>query len=249
MVIQSTIEFLETVVDLADAGEINFGTFNLTESTLEDPDADIQEEDAAGAVMDDSNLTDDQKKKLQGPDQQGLDNNDSTKSSATKTKKRPPTKNFSIPVLEDPLTLLDFVLGRGEADLFWYDLPDLALEFEHEVTYPVFPGLNVGIFGKIGAYTNFDFGFDTTGLSEWMALDFDPAESWRIINGFYLDDHGQENTDSDEPEVTLIAQLGAIASLGIGGIVEAGVKGGIEATIEFDLNDKETEILNESTSR
>ena len=39
--------------------------------------------------------------------------------------------------------------------------------------------------------------------------------------------------------------IGAIASLGIGGLVEAGVKGGIEATIGFDLNDIETEFLND----
>ncbi len=248
LAIDSTIDFLKTVVELSDAGEINFGTFNLTEGSLKNPDADLNAADGAGdpnKPRDDSKLTADQKAKLKGPEQHGLDDETTTKSTATAAKKRAPTKNFSIPVLEDPLSLLDFVLGRGEVDLFWYDLPDLALEFEHEITYPVFPGLNVGIFGKIGAYTNFDFGYDTTGLSQWMATDFDPAESWRILNGFYLDDHGQENTAADAAELTLKATLGAVASLGIGGIVEAGVKGGIEAEIRFDLNDKETEILND----
>ena len=48
----------------------------------------------------------------------------------------------------------------------------------------------------IGAYTNFDFGYDTRGLSQWMETDFDPA-AWMLINGFYLDDHGKEDTAGD----------------------------------------------------
>ena len=36
------------------------------------------------------------------------------------------------------MTLIDFMLGRGEATLFWYDLPDLELEFEYSQTFPVF---------------------------------------------------------------------------------------------------------------
>ena len=62
------------------------------------------------------------------------------------------------------------------------------------------------------------------------------------MNGFYLDDHGFENMVSDLDEVTLTATLFAGASLAVGGLVEAGVTGGIEATIGFDLNDKLTEF-------
>ena len=120
--------------------------------------------------------------------------------------------------------------------------PTSLWTFEYDQTFPVFPGLNAGFFGQIAAYTNFDFGFDTGGLRQWMDTGFDLAESWRIFNGFYLDDHGQENTPQDLDEITLRAGLGAIASLGVGGLVEAGVKGGIEAEIGFDLNDKADSI-------
>ncbi|MCA9034378.1 MAG: DUF4347 domain-containing protein, partial [Planctomycetaceae bacterium] len=244
-VVKSTIEFLETVSVLSAAGDINFGTFHLTENTLENPDAELNESDAASTGTTSNSLTTAQKNALKGPDQKGLDTEQSTKSAASKAKKRSSGKNFQIPVLEDPMSLLDFIMGRGEVDLFWYDLPDLNLVFDYSRSFPVFGPLNVGLFGRVAATTNFDFGFDTRGLSQWKATGFDPAESWRIFNGFYLDDHGQENTPGDQPELTLNAAIGASVSLGIGGLVEAGVRGGLEAEITFDLNDFETQILND----
>jgi hypothetical protein len=143
------------------------------------------------------------------------------------------------------MSLVDFVTGRGNAVLFYYDLPDLDLNFEYRKTFPVFPGLNAGFFGQIKVMSDFDFGFDTLGLRQWMVTGFDMAEFGLIFNGFYLDDHGQENTAADVDEITLKAGIGATASLGMGGLSEAGVKGGIEAQIGFDLNDKETEFLND----
>ncbi|MFP6692110.1 MAG: calcium-binding protein, partial [Pirellulales bacterium] len=248
-VVQSTIQFLETVQDLGGVGEISFGDFNLTEKFLEDPEEETSDEDVASSTMDDSMLPADQKEKLQkvkqGPDQKGLDDGASRKKKKKSNFKRNSGKTFSIPVLENPASLLDFVTGRGDADLFWYDLPDLDLSFEYQKTFMIFPGLNAGFFGEIAARTNFDFGFDTRGLRQWMDTDFDLAESWRIFNGFYLDDHGLENTAEDADELTFSLAIGAVASLGIGGLIEAGVKGGLEATIGFDLNDKETAFLND----
>jgi hypothetical protein len=234
-VLDSTIKFLETVDELATAGTINLGTFHLTAATAGDKNADLSSSDTAATGKDDSNLTAGQKKILAGPDQKGLDGNASTTSSATKGKKNPPKKNFTIPVLEDPASLLSFIMGRGDVDLFWYDLPDLNLFFEYRKSFPIFAGLNAGLFGSVGVTTNFDFGFDTRGIRQWMDTDFDPSESWRIFNGFYLDDHGQENTAGDKPELVLNAAIGASVSLGIGGLVEAGVRGGLEATINFRL--------------
>ena len=246
-VIDSTIEFVETVHSLSDAGVINFGDFNLTEQFIEDPKAETKAEDVRGAISAEkrnAQTSPNAKKLMAGPDMKGLDKTTSKKKKKS-SNKTATIKRYSIPVLEDPMSLLDFMLGRGEADLFWYDLPDLALDFEYSKTFPVFTGLNVGFFGQIAAYTNFDFGFDTSGLRQWMDTGFDLAESYRVFSGFYLDDHGQENTPQDLDEITLRAGVGAIASLGIGGLVEAGVKGGIEAEIGFDLNDKETQFLDD----
>ncbi|MGD8475608.1 MAG: matrixin family metalloprotease, partial [Burkholderiales bacterium] len=242
-VLDSTIEFLDKVDAMSDAGGINFGTFNLTETSLENPSAPTSEDDVSTSKRDDKDLTNEQKETLKGPDQKGLDERPASSTGSTSGEqgaKRPlPSKSrFSIPLLEDPASLIDFVLDRGPVDLFYYDLPDLDLLFEYSKTYPVYPGLNAGLFGSIGATTNFDFGFDTRGLQQWMDKDFAIADVDLIFNGFYLDDHGAENTPDDLPEATITAAVGAIASLGISGLVEAGVKGGIEAEIDFDLNDK-----------
>ena len=148
-----------------------------------------------------------------------------------------------MPLLDDPASALGLLTGRP-VDLFWYDLPDLDLQFEYSKSYPVFAGLNAVIGGSITAQTNFDFGFDTSGFIEWQESEYDASQAWRIMKGFYLDDHGAENTPGDEDEVTLTAEIFAGLSLGIGGLVEAGVIGGIEAIIGFDLNDKLTEFQN-----
>ncbi len=255
-VLDNTIDFLEKIDAMSTAGGINFGTFNLTESSLENPDAPTSEDDVATSKRDDSKLTQEQKDTLKGPNQEGLDNRPASSSNGSNapagsstsgrndTTKRalPSEKRFSIPLLEDPASLIDFILDRAPVDLFYYDLPDLNLFFEYSKTYPVYPGLNAGLFGEIGASTNFDFGYDTRGLSAWMETDFDINQVGLIFDGFYLDDHGFENTPGDEAEAVVIAAVGAIASVGIPGLVEAGVKGGIEAEIEFDLNDRLTDF-------
>src|SRR5262249_55439275 len=58
-----------------------------------------------------------------------------------------------------------------------------------------------------------------------------------VTHGFFLADHGIEGTASDQPEATLSATIKAGASVGIGGLVEAGVEGYIKAQVNFDLND------------
>src|SRR5204863_8728772 len=114
-------------------------------------------------------------KTTKGPDQKGLTTKDSTTKKSHKAPKSANGSNFSIPILSDPMTVLDFIMGKGDATLFYYDLPDLDLVFDYAKTFPVFPGLNVGLHGAVGAKTNFDFGYDTRGLREWMDRGFDPA--------------------------------------------------------------------------
>ncbi|MCA9170420.1 MAG: hypothetical protein KDB23_22235, partial [Planctomycetales bacterium] len=242
-VLKDTITFLDTVGVLATADGINFGTFNLTADNLKSKDSPTPANTTSSKPADRSNLTPAQEAALGGPDQKGMTRTKTPSNRDPKKRSLPSTKRFSIPVLEDPASIIDFILDRAPVDLFYYDLPDLDLFFEYRQTKMVYPGLNVGFFGNISATTNFDFGYDTSGLRSWMNEDFDIAKSYLLLDGFYLDDHGQENSGQDDPEVTLKAAVGAIAMLGVGGLVEAGVQGGLEATITFDLNDKLTEYV------
>ena len=224
--IKSTLEFIDSLDTVG--GNNNFGDFDLGGAFLSDPESEVTDDEIGGssrpAPTGGSASID---KVVNGPNQKGLD--------------KGKQKNFRLPILEDPATMLGLLTGKT-VDLFWYDLPDLELEFRYSKTFPVFPGLNVGIVGSVGASTNFDFGFDTSGFIEFQESGYDLTQIWRIMKGFYLDDHGLENTASDLNEITLTALLGATASLGLGGLIEAGVTGGIEATIGFDLNDKLTEF-------
>ena len=230
-IIKETTEFVKMVRGLSVDGGINFGDFTLSDSVLENEGeaGQVKANDVAGAQP----VTNSQDKAslnrlTSGPDQKGL-------------KDKNGERNFKIPVLEDPASVLNLLLGKGDVDLFWYDLPDLQLDFNYSKSVPIFPGLN-GIFGgNIGASTNFDFAFDTRGLREWSDNDFAIDKSHQVFNGFYLDDHGFENSGTDLPEASVYAGISAGLSLGVAGLVEAGIEAGINADIDFDLNDKLTE--------
>ncbi|MCA1806412.1 MAG: hypothetical protein LC687_00900 [Actinobacteria bacterium] len=226
-ILKSTIEFIDAMDSVG--GIISFGDFHLTGTFLEDPDSQATESELGANRAAPTGGNTSTETAAAGPDQKGLAEGS--------------VKRFRLPILEDPSTALGLITGKP-VDLFWYDLPDLDLEFEYRKTFPVYPGLNVGIMGSVGVETNFDFGFDTSGFIEFQESGYATSEIWRIMNGFYLDDHGLENTANDLDEVVLSAMLGAVASLGVGGLVEAGVIGGIEAVIGFDLNDKLTQFDN-----
>ncbi len=153
--------------------------------------------------------------------------------------------SLQFPMLSDPLSAFGLLLGKS-VDLFIYDLPVLSLDFQYVKSFPIFPGLNARLGGGVSASTNFSFGFDTSGFNEWKAGWSGPGGSFQasdlgqlgtVFNGFFLDDHGIENTSGDQPEATITASIVAGASVGIGGLIEAGVEGTIKATIDFDLND------------
>ena len=242
-VLKATIDFIDSVDGLG--GKINFGDYYLSGAFLEDPDAEVTEEELKnrdGSERSRPTSTEDNSPVINGPNQSGLDGK-TTRGTNAGTNSSTSEKRFRIPVLDDPATLLGLLTGKT-VDLFWYDLPDLDLEFEYSKSYMVFPGLNAILGGLVGIETNFDFGFDTKGFLEFQEAGYEPAQAWKIMNGFYLDDHGAENTDGDLDEVELTARIFAGASLGVGGLVEAGVIGGIEALIGFDLNDKLSEFMN-----
>ena len=157
-------------------------------------------------------------------------------------------------------------MGTDDVTLFRYDMPDLDFEFNYIQSFPIFTGLNARFGGEVTAKTNFDFGFDTAGLNKWrngwdlkQLISGNVAEAFGItsaadlmadlgnslLGGFYLEDHlvyddVTGEVIGDDPEVELSASIIAGASLGIGGLIEAGVQGDVTATIGLDLNDYST---------
>ena len=154
-----------------------------------------------------------------------------------------------FPIMYDPMTAIGLLLGK-DVDLFIYDTPDIDFQIEYEQSFPIFAGLNAVIKGGLEVYSDFFFGFDTTGIRSWFEkfeasdYNFDAAigNLDDIFDGFFIADWAVSDTGvlqegDDVAEVVMNITFAAGAALGIGGLVEAGVLGGIEAQIGLNLHD------------
>src|SRR5262249_31549098 len=144
---------------------------------------------------------------------------DSSRSSFLKKLKAGAGSAFSVPILTSPSAVLGLLMGQT-GDLFTFELPTLTLDFGFRQSVALLFPLDAGFFGGVSATIRFGVGFDTRGLQEFLTS-HNPAD---ILDGFYLNDHGNQDTSGDLPEVELSATIGAGASVGVSGIVEAGVQ-------------------------
>ncbi|MEO0933976.1 MAG: hypothetical protein AAFY21_09515, partial [Cyanobacteria bacterium J06641_2] len=142
---------------------------------------------------------------------------------------------IGIPLLEDPLTAINLFLGQ-DVDLVTYDVPELDIEFNIRQEFPV-PGTTIkGILeGGFSLYSDLLVGFDTYGLSQWKEADFDLAESYKILDGFYLSDF-EPGSDVDVDELTLNATIAAGVSASAV-VAKAEITGGIRGTAGLDIID------------
>ena len=142
---------------------------------------------------------------------------------------------ISFPIIESPSTAFKLLLGQ-DVDLFIYDAPPLSIDFSY--TSPFFPiigPLGVEFTGSLAAAADFAFGYDTFGLRKFRESDFD--DFLAIFDGFFVSDRAKpDGTGDDIPEAVLRGSItGAAVVNAI--IAKAGVEGGIEATINLNLND------------
>jgi len=157
-----------------------------------------------------------------------------TKSFLEKLKRDPVGGGFSIPILTEPVEMLKLITGRT-ANLFFYDLPELNFDFNFRKSTPIVFPLNMILDAGFDVTVRLGFGFDSSGIQEFVAGNFQDPEL--IFKGFFIDDHGVEGTSGDLDEVEINSHFSVGASVGISGIVEAGVEGGVIGNIGFDLND------------
>ncbi len=141
--------------------------------------------------------------------------------------------DFQLTLLEDPFSAVGLLLGQDDVTIFKYVFPDVNFNLDFGQTVPVFPGLNAGLFGEFSVNTDISIGFDSRGLAQFLDEDF--ADPLVLFNGFFLEDNFVNGVDM--PELTFGATIGARASVGIGGLVEAGVEGGVSGELNFDFND------------
>ena len=147
----------------------------------------------------------------------------------TRSVTRPSGGSISFDILQ-PGTIVDLLLGKPAVDLISYDLPPFGFNFDYLQRFPIFPPLFATLRGYFSATVDLAFGYDTLGLNQFLASN-NPLD---LINGFFIND--VDDNGVDIPEVTLIGGIAAGASLDAA-VASAGVEGGIDATILFNLND------------
>lgn len=143
-----------------------------------------------------------------------------------------------FPILEQPLSIFEWMLGFGEAEIVTVDLPELGARLSVDFPIPIIPGiLQASIYGSIGVELNIGFGIDTYGAWQYKktgnAIDF--------LQGFYISDReNADGTGEDVAELPITGKLLAGVGLGfdVGGIgLSAEVYGGLVAEIGLDLID------------
>jgi Ca2+-binding RTX toxin-like protein len=146
--------------------------------------------------------------------------------------------SIDFPFLDDPKSVFEWLLGKGQAELVTLKLPGFQMDVPFDIPIPIIPGiLNASIFGSIGVGFGLMAGIDTYGAKDFFKSG-DPAD---LLKGFYISD--RENADGTGEDVLELPVTGkALAGLGVGfdvgGVgLSAKVGGGIEATIGIDLID------------
>ncbi len=171
---------------------------------------------------------------------------------------------FEIDLIDNSTeTLLDILVGTENINLFTWTVSDSDAEAcnanSFNVTSSVSESFPMGpidgvIEGGFGAKADLSFGFNTRGVNQWKESGFSPSDSWKVINGFYVNDRKDSNGDGevtgadiDIPELSINANMGAGVSLDAF-IAKASVTGGVEATANLDLLD-EGEIAGNSDGK
>ncbi|MCA9051045.1 MAG: hypothetical protein KDA89_20055, partial [Planctomycetaceae bacterium] len=155
-------------------------------------------------------------------------------------------KIIQFPLLDHPTNAFQLLLGH-DVDLVVFDLPELEMGFNlaYRMRFPPFPVLYAEVGGGASAKISFDFGYDTAGLRKFVRT-LDPLD---IAEGFYISDRANANgTGPDIPEATFTGRIYVQGGLDAG-IFEAGVRGQLTATVDFNLHDYPDEFSNQTDGK
>jgi Ca2+-binding RTX toxin-like protein len=139
--------------------------------------------------------------------------------------------NFSIPVFDHPSELFNLFIGKPVRLVEWR-MPEFKFTFTYVQQIPIYPPLYAQFGGSIGATIHIGFGYDTYGIQKFIN---DPKkQAIDLLDGFYIITN--DANGNRQPALTLTGEIFAGASIDLV-IVSAGVRGGIDATVNFYWND------------
>ena len=139
--------------------------------------------------------------------------------------------NFSIPIFDHPSLLFNLFIGKPVALVEWR-MPTFKFSFTYIQSIPIYPPLYAQFGGSIAATINIGFGYDTFGIQKF--IDDPKKQAVDLLDGFYI--LTNDAAGKPQPALTLTGEIFAGASIDLV-LVEAGVRGGISATINFFWND------------
>lgn len=144
-------------------------------------------------------------------------------------------KGLDVPFLKSPGEIFKLLMGQ-DITLISYDAGTLQATAGTSISFgPFFIGpvpVTVFIGGSATVKGRFGLGYDTSGIRKVL----DGASGEHLLDGLYLFDH---YNGVDLPEITLIGRVFAGAKVDIF-VASAGVEGGIELTVDLNLNDSPT---------
>lgn len=142
-----------------------------------------------------------------------------------------------LPIIEDPLSAIGWLLGVGQANLITWDLPNASFKLPLGLEFNVFPGILAGIFGGLELGFDFKVGLDTKGFDAY-AKSRDPKD---FFQGFYVSDRANaDGTGADVNEVFIRGDLLAAAGVGVPGLSLL-IGGGVFSEVGIDLLDHDND--------
>ncbi|MCA9310873.1 MAG: hypothetical protein KDA21_06685, partial [Phycisphaerales bacterium] len=147
-------------------------------------------------------------------------------------------RNLAFPIIEDPLAQVAKLLTGKNVDLFTYTTPELVAGFDFGVRFgPLIPPipLFVGLNGGLMARAQFSFGYDTFGIKKFIQAkqQTGSANALLLADGFYVQD---KPGGMDVKEIELSGYIAASVELDLL-VAEAGVEGGIRASVYADFRE------------
>jgi Ca2+-binding RTX toxin-like protein len=134
---------------------------------------------------------------------------------------------LSFPLLTRPTAIGELFLGK-DVNLIDYAPAPLALDFEFSQYFPVLGVVGVKLGGHVGLAFQFDIGFDTQGVRDFVAGGSTDAS--KVFNGFYV----RAFDDNSDPVTAFLLAAGVIAGVQANiGIANVGVDGDLTATVTF----------------
>ncbi|MCU0546193.1 MAG: Ig-like domain-containing protein [Oscillatoriaceae cyanobacterium Prado104] len=149
---------------------------------------------------------------------------------------------LDLPILTNPKTTAELIVGRPDIALLTYDVPELELGLGFDQTFPIFTigpvSLDVLLQGGFTAALDIDFGFDTLGLSRWRDTGFAENQAFQVLDGFFVSDRDNpDGTGEDVPELVLTATIAAGLGVDLARVVSGFLTAGIEGIANIDLVD------------